>query len=634
MTARWLWGSVVILAIVAAIGTRAVYHQPALRSASNGTCVNTGCHAGIEDPHPLNLRCVECHGGNDQATTMETSHVREPMSPLTGKPMTREEWAITGVLDRLPKDYIRFINPGDLRVAPTTCGGRGCHPDIVERVKRSMHSTLSGYNALLIQFGVKAADGADAFDAVHGVAPAKDPHKGKGAMCEGAVPQLTPFPAPNGAKGVFALALANGELSENCVGCHINAYGANSGKGRFRSSGCSACHFTYIADGRSMSADESIRKLDEPRWGANGEPLNDPQRQYGHGRVAHPVKHVLQRVPDEQACESCHIRGTRILQNYKGVFHGARGTGQGTGDTPPDVHHKAGMTCVDCHTERDLHGDGAIYSRQVQAIEIQCETCHGTLTQPASLHTRGGRWLDNVFRRPDGKIYLRLKKTHRLLEVPQIRDSLDPMSPQFNEAASIAHGRWDDDKRNGIGTKEATIKGFSHLDRLTCYSCHATWAHNALPVRCTIDYTRRQRNLLDGAETRGIFAYRETFAPPTAFGLGLNPEGKVVPVVMQQATMNGVLLSRGKEGAVATFAPLAPHTNQKAARDCITCHPSKDGRNGRQLAIALGFNLLTTDPRQTGGVAKPLGVINARGYTPLDTEILKRVLRAKVTPKT
>ena len=49
--------------------------------------------------------------------------------------------------------------------------------------------------------------------------------------------------------------------------------------------------------------------------------------------------------------------------------------GDGRDDTPPDVHHEAGMVCIDCHGSYDVHGgdpnnpDNAdIYSRMEQAV--------------------------------------------------------------------------------------------------------------------------------------------------------------------------------------------------------------------------------------------------------------------------
>ena len=49
----------------------------------------------------------------------------------------------------------------------------------------------------------------------------------------------------------------------------------------------------------------------------------------------------------------------------------------GFGKIRQDVHLEAGLECIDCHTQFDIMGDGNIYSKQHQAVEIRCETCHG-----------------------------------------------------------------------------------------------------------------------------------------------------------------------------------------------------------------------------------------------------------------
>ena len=48
-----------------------------------------------------------------------------------------------------------------------------------------------------------------------------------------------------------------------------------------------------------------------------------------------------------------------------------------------DVHRNAGMTCMDCHTSDDIHGDGNQYKSWLEpgAVDVKCETCH---TQIAS----------------------------------------------------------------------------------------------------------------------------------------------------------------------------------------------------------------------------------------------------------
>jgi len=54
----------------------------------------------------------------------------------------------------------------------------------------------------------------------------------------------------------------------------------------------------------------------------------------------------------------------------------------------PDVHFSRGMKCMDCHTVREIHGDGVEYNsyNQPGAIETTCESCHTDISQTES-HT-------------------------------------------------------------------------------------------------------------------------------------------------------------------------------------------------------------------------------------------------------
>ena len=167
-----------------------------------GTCVS--CHNGLSAGHVhgnYKLRCVDCHGGNDQVTVpadafrsetvfrdqnlLKQAHVL-PKPGLArfffangvdddGDGMTDEPPVFnagkTQVLDfgevfepglhgqgagefvdtELQRDlnYTRFINPGDLRVASISCGGQsrvalegggggGCHQQTIDIVRRSI----------------------------------------------------------------------------------------------------------------------------------------------------------------------------------------------------------------------------------------------------------------------------------------------------------------------------------------------------------------------------------------------------------------------------------------------------------------------------------------------------------------
>src|SRR5437763_1388506 len=115
------------------------------------------CHAQIEPMHRygptvagaldkldngkdgMGLTCTACHGGNPVATTKEEAHV-QPRFP--------REWTRDGkfripensgpLLARESSEFVRFLNPGDLRVAAKTCGSSDCHTSETANASRSM----------------------------------------------------------------------------------------------------------------------------------------------------------------------------------------------------------------------------------------------------------------------------------------------------------------------------------------------------------------------------------------------------------------------------------------------------------------------------------------------------------------
>lgn len=54
----------------------------------------------------------------------------------------------------------------------------------------------------------------------------------------------------------------------------------------------------------------------------------------------------------------------------------------------PDVHFKKGMVCMDCHTAREMHGDGKAYNtfNEPGFFDAKCENCHASAMQTIS-HT-------------------------------------------------------------------------------------------------------------------------------------------------------------------------------------------------------------------------------------------------------
>ena len=95
----------------------------------------SSCHKTTRDPHPTpqSLSCADCHGGNGTATTKEEAHPR-PRYPGRVATAANPHESYT-LLNRERHEWIRFVNPSDLRVAPVVCGR--CHRPIVRTCRRA-----------------------------------------------------------------------------------------------------------------------------------------------------------------------------------------------------------------------------------------------------------------------------------------------------------------------------------------------------------------------------------------------------------------------------------------------------------------------------------------------------------------
>lgn len=85
---------------------------------------------------------------------------------------------------------------------------------------------------------------------------------------------------------------------------------------------------------------------------------------------------------EQDKCLKCHAREASIMK-----INEKTGT--------PDVHHTAGLKCMDCHTAREMHGDGTKYvsMKQKGAMDANCEQCHDKIEKSIS-HIIHGSKLD------------------------------------------------------------------------------------------------------------------------------------------------------------------------------------------------------------------------------------------------
>src|SRR6185503_770041 len=115
-------------------------------------CVD--CHSGIEDMHngKINLGCIDCHGGDAGSRAQGLAKGSAPYEEAKRKahvqPRLRGLWKTSAnpqragaELNQESAEFIRFVNPGDLRVARLSCGTTECHGSEVHAVGKSMMAT-------------------------------------------------------------------------------------------------------------------------------------------------------------------------------------------------------------------------------------------------------------------------------------------------------------------------------------------------------------------------------------------------------------------------------------------------------------------------------------------------------------
>ncbi len=103
--------------------------------AKSAGCIQ--CHKDCGDPHEkptINLGCIDCHGGDPASVVKERAHVL-PRIPDAWRSSANPVRSYT-LLNYESPEFIRFVNPGDLRIAHITCGN--CHANEVQQNRTSM----------------------------------------------------------------------------------------------------------------------------------------------------------------------------------------------------------------------------------------------------------------------------------------------------------------------------------------------------------------------------------------------------------------------------------------------------------------------------------------------------------------
>lgn len=414
----------------------------------------------------------------------------------------------------LPAAHVGMdVLAGDLATAMATCGT--CHPVETARV---LGSAMAGARGILA---------VDRFAFGERDDPTPRPEDDLRALTANA-PAATP---------------AEDHARRLCASCHLARRKESRGDHGFasRGGGCTACHLAP-PDTRAARSEEG---------------------------ALHPD---VSAAVSASRCRGCHARSGRISLSYVGEVELSEGDARVTGRLPdgrpmgratPDVHARAAMTCVDCHTERDLMGDGREHGFASESVGVTCDTCHA----PAE-HA-----LDDDARAVADRLRAAWLRRGR---APFPRDARPLVTgagvPLWRtDRATMTLWRSDDGMARTIPRRtdaaHHTLRGHARLD---CQACHSVWTPRCGGCHTTFDPAGNDVDHLAGSARPG--AWREV-SPSNGYGLPVllvNGHDRITTFTEGMTlTIDGI--ARPVERTL--WAPLDPHTTG-ASRPCASCHPS------------------------------------------------------------
>lgn len=523
--------------------------------------------------------CISCHG------------------PMPGFVPAHNPLEITCVSchlgDRTQKDKDlshqgMIVVPGNLKDAHLSCA---CHMPTVERVRGSMMAHAPGIVAV------------DRF--VFGEASTPDA----------------------GAESITRLGDSPADLhmKQMCASCHLSRIKTKPRPvyERSRGGGCVACHLQYPAGYKKTALNDT----------GSAEPLP---------LMTHPA--LVSRVSDDH-CFGCHSRSGRISTNYEGWHEtllspdeakGKKGfryleDGRIFSQKPADIHYERGMACVDCHTSRELMGDGKEYVHEEDATEVRCVDCH--LVGKAK--TRSWSELDDeskrLIRRREGDAG---EKRHYLISHRSGNAMVNAYLDQ--ERQPVLKGKLSDKVYSLRSPKEICTRKIDGHSRLSCKSCHTSWAPQC--ISCHTHFNPAENTAQSAGEKtypgRWVEYRAEFLAEPPTLGVRERTGTQGQDESLVEPFIPGMILSIGRSKKHIDlpqdadslideetpfhrlFAPSVPHTISAKGRSCESCH-----KNPLALGYGRGKLRLFGDGQQAEWRFSPTYAKHERDGLPLDAWI-------------
>jgi hypothetical protein len=424
-----------------------------------------------------------------------------------------------------------IVIPGNLSDAGKSCGTASCHPGIPERLNNSIMATMSGV-VTVDRFVFGETGSLDEYAHIRDIGhTAADQH-----------------------------------LRDLCANCHLGNPKQEPGpiSQTARGGGCNACHLNYSDSALiclTLSKDRLVKEI-----------------------FYHPQINI--NIFGDH-CFACHSRSGRIALSYEGWHETLLET-----DSIPDngiykvledrrvveyigedVHHRAGMTCADCHISYELMGDGNVYAHKEDQVKIRCEDCHFSERPAIKVYealdaeskkiiaqrkwqteginyltvSSGGYPLLNAWIETSGKAILRSKS----------KDTMYVIKPPAGKCS----------------------QGNAHK-ALSCESCHSAWVPQCIGCHNSFDPEEKGFDMLENRYKNGSwveFAGRFMTGPPV-LGIVRKPDGTRAVKTFTPGMVLSIDTASYEDHADMPskfgrfYAPVAAHTTVREGRRCASCH--------------------------------------------------------------
>jgi hypothetical protein len=511
--------------------------------------------------------CVDCH---DEMVGFEESHSPEKVGcnacHLGNPNTTNKDFAHKGMI----------LIPGNLSDASKTCGVTGCHPGIAERINNSIMNTMSGVISV----------NRFAFDELE---------------------------KPEGHFNVEDLTQSNADNHNRnlCASCHLGNEKTEWGaiNELSRGGGCNACHLNY--------SEEAIEHLN---FYKKTKEKSKKIKDFGNQIVLPRVHPTLSLKITNNHCFGCHSRSGRISTNYEGWFETLKSweevitsshsvpilsgsesklqnlkqvqvdgkmyrlllDGRVFQKAKDDVHHQAGMECIDCHVSMEIMGDGNLYQHMDEQLKVQCTDCHSK-----DAHSISYDELDF-----ESKKIVDLRNSQR--ENEKFLITAKSIIPLINTYVKNKNERYLITKSSNTKLQLnppaiICVEGNAHK-RLNCQSCHTEWVTHCVGCHTEYDPYLQGFDLLDNKDIAGSWNEipSDFYVDYPVLGVRKERSGKEII----DTFIPGMVLTidkfknPNKKIFKRLFAPTFSHTINKEGRSCTSCH-------NNPLALGYGKGKLT-----------------------------------------